>query len=545
MRNELIAGSIWTALGLTAASAGLDAAEVHVVPARGNDSNPGTRAEPFRTLRHAVTVINPGDTVVLHEGTYPVPPEPNAQDGEGREQFDRGSFELRRSGTAERAITFRAGEGENVVISTRGNGFTLDPELNLSGFVFDGLELADCAVNSFTAKADHVTVRNCILHGSGMALKNNDRARRHHHLLIENCTICNFRGIPLFPDNVDKCVIRQNVLVDSGSVSMDPGGVSDLVIENNFVVNTGHRVGALKLRWGNVEPLSGPNCNGTIVRRNVFVNGHKYVVLLASANGAMVYHNTLCYLSADPMRRGVIYMQRDPVDIAPGRPYGPNKNNVVKNNILYHAARPNVLGAWGTNSLISMNRDMTVDFDDQQIDGNLYYARYDVPYITMGPTTIDCGHLRGWGAGYDTHSLVGVEPGFVDARPVAGPEGFAVRATSPCVDAGLVLTRARGGGRGRTLPVTDARYFTDGCDMIPGDRIVIADGPPVRVLDRDITTNVLTLDREVRWSDGDPVGLPYGGSGPDIGAYEHGMDLRIGQAVGRERISADRTEEGP
>ena len=51
------------------------------------------------------------------------------------------------------------------------------------------------------------------------------------NLLIENCTIYNFRGIPLFPDNVERCVIRNNIICDSGSVAMDPGGVSDMVIE--------------------------------------------------------------------------------------------------------------------------------------------------------------------------------------------------------------------------------------------------------------------------------------------------------------------------
>lgn len=45
------------------------AADYFVSPA-GSDSNPGTMAQPFRTLGHAVTFLSPGDTCYLREGTY-------------------------------------------------------------------------------------------------------------------------------------------------------------------------------------------------------------------------------------------------------------------------------------------------------------------------------------------------------------------------------------------------------------------------------------------------------------------------------------------
>jgi len=45
---------------------------------------------------------------------------------------------------------------------------------------------------------------------------------------------------------------------------------------------------------------------------------------------------------------------------------------------------------------------------------------------------------------------------------------------------------------------------------------------PARVLKADIASNTLTLDRDLRWEKGDPVSLPYAGTNPDIGAFEHG-----------------------
>ena len=36
----------------------------------GNDSNPGTIEEPFSTISHAISVIGPGDTILVLSGRY-------------------------------------------------------------------------------------------------------------------------------------------------------------------------------------------------------------------------------------------------------------------------------------------------------------------------------------------------------------------------------------------------------------------------------------------------------------------------------------------
>lgn len=55
----------------------------------GSDANPGTFAQPFRTIQKAVTVVSPGDTIVVHPGTY------------------TGKVTIRRSGAAGKFITLR------------------------------------------------------------------------------------------------------------------------------------------------------------------------------------------------------------------------------------------------------------------------------------------------------------------------------------------------------------------------------------------------------------------------------------------------------
>ncbi len=43
--------------------------EYHVSPS-GNDSNPGTLSSPWLTVQHAAGSVSPGDTVIIHTGTY-------------------------------------------------------------------------------------------------------------------------------------------------------------------------------------------------------------------------------------------------------------------------------------------------------------------------------------------------------------------------------------------------------------------------------------------------------------------------------------------
>jgi hypothetical protein len=102
---------------------------------------------------------------------------------------------------------------------------------------------------------------------------------------------------------------------------------------------------------------------------------------------------------------------------------------------------------------------------------------------------------------------------------------FALAEDSPARDAGRFLTKAVRGGSGKELRVADARCFYDGFGIEGerGDLVVVGKAKALaRVLKADLEANTLTLDRELRWQEGDPVNLPYAGSAPDIGAFEHG-----------------------
>lgn len=69
------------------------------VAVNGDDTHPGTRKAPFRTIQHAASVAQPGDVITVHEGTY-------------QERIDppRGGL------SDDQRIVFQAAEGAEVII---------------------------------------------------------------------------------------------------------------------------------------------------------------------------------------------------------------------------------------------------------------------------------------------------------------------------------------------------------------------------------------------------------------------------------------------
>jgi hypothetical protein len=80
------------------AAAAAAATEVHVAPG-GSDADPGTDAKPLATIQAAVNRLQPGDTLLIHGGTY------------------RETVTFPRSGIADKPITLRPYRDEKVVVS--------------------------------------------------------------------------------------------------------------------------------------------------------------------------------------------------------------------------------------------------------------------------------------------------------------------------------------------------------------------------------------------------------------------------------------------
>lgn len=90
----------------------------YYVSPQGNNNNPGTIIHPWRTIRKAASMVEPGDVVYIRDGVY------------------QESVNISTSGTGNAPIYFQAYPGENPVID--GNNFTIPdydwgPLLTISG----------------------------------------------------------------------------------------------------------------------------------------------------------------------------------------------------------------------------------------------------------------------------------------------------------------------------------------------------------------------------------------------------------------------------
>jgi len=118
--------------------AGLFATDYHVAK-NGDDSNDGSEATPFLTISKAAGIAVAGDVIFIHEGTY--------------EETIRPA----RSGTNGNPITFKAVEGDQVIVTAMQalNGFTqdagdiykvtIDWDLGQENFVMNGSTAMDLA----------------------------------------------------------------------------------------------------------------------------------------------------------------------------------------------------------------------------------------------------------------------------------------------------------------------------------------------------------------------------------------------------------------
>lgn len=119
-----------------------------------------------------------------------------------------------------------------------------------------------------------------------------------------------------------------------------------------------------------------------------------------------------------------------------------------------------------------------------------------------------------------------VDPLFVN--PEQG--SYQLKAESECIDKAKPLTETSANGTGIEIPVKDALYFTSGYGLVDGDLIRI-NSQRLMVISIDYDSNTITVDREFAWEKGEELFLNYEGKAPDLGAFESGINTKIGTEI--------------
>jgi hypothetical protein len=271
----------WLALGLVsimmAGAPGRSARagggmEYYVAP-NGSDSSDGSRSHPFATIEKAAEVVNPGDTVIVRDGTY------TDLDEEGT------MVRVRRSGTAEAPITFRAEHRWRAVLDGQHNkgkyAWSLWHAKELCYVHVEGFEIRGFSSHGFSlqSKTHHILIRGNHIHHIG-----NIETTTHYGLDgsydSESCSYITYDG---------------NVIHDIGRIgpptvnfNLDHGiytcGDHNVITNNVFYDN--------KAGWG-VQVAGYDTVDDLVISNNTFVGGKSrgHVVLWQPCHNVLIQNN--------------------------------------------------------------------------------------------------------------------------------------------------------------------------------------------------------------------------------------------------------------
>lgn len=273
-------------------------AATYYVATTGNDSNPGTLSQPFKSFSQGVSMLQPGDTLYIRGGLY-------------TEQINLS----RKSGTASAWITIAGYPGETVTIryvdplpasygpiKARGpRGYLIFENLILDGinttdeskwqirdgnhhFILRNLEIKNFPTSALFVSADDVTIQNCRFRDNTSSGEPGKRGYGVYYSygsngLIEGNDIFTQvgGGIQVYPGPVSNLVIRGNKIHDNNTTVNSPiggiivlsthGPISNVSIYNNLIYNNGS------------SPKSGPS-------PGIRVEG-------AQTTGTKIWHNTI------------------------------------------------------------------------------------------------------------------------------------------------------------------------------------------------------------------------------------------------------------
>lgn len=383
------------AFGLAAllACPAAQAAIRHVAPPpTGSDSNPGTEAQPWATLQHAASRVQPGDTIRVRTGNY-------------------AGAQFTTSGSAAQPIVLEAAPGASPAITADNprtpDGINLEGAsyMTVRGFTVNGRTRA--GIRAVTC--DHVTISNNRMDQNGrwgiltgfcddLLIEGNvtSRSAAEHGIYVSN--------------SGDRPVIRRNtswgnrangIHMNGDAEQGGDGVISNAVVEANLIYGNGQGGGG-----------SGINMDGvrdSLIRNNLIHASHASGISLYRIDGGQpssgnrVLANTVLVASDG----------RWALNIQDG-----SGGNIVRNNILWNAHGSRGSIDISANSLAGFNSDYNVVMDRLTTNG--------------GDSVLTLAQWRAQ-TGQDAHSRVAT-PAQLFVAPAQ--DDYHLSATSPALDTG-------------------------------------------------------------------------------------------------------------
>jgi Ca2+-binding RTX toxin-like protein len=512
--------------------AGPASAALFFVSPAGSDANPGTEQLPWRTIAKANSTLGPGDTVFIMAGQY------------------RERIEPARSGTAGNFITYAAYRDDTPVI-TAPPGRIAIVLVNRSFIRIDGLTVTGQA--PFTQSniqewgllqgANNNIVQNSSFQFAqgvqGFNLLDSDFNQFLNNRFDNVGSFERNAGDVIAINCSDRNLFEGNTMTRGGHNLMqifgDRNVIRENVFNNRWGPNIGYRALTLSANRRFCETAMGRNLfedntimnslvtfdmretvatkiegTGQIMRHNVFFNNLDTAIsssirppTITEVRLNRIYNNTL-YLSGSLWRINDF-----------GNP-GPANFNKFQNNAV-------VIAGDDEEIRINFTAPGRTPLENNQFIANAFHRTSGTErYVINGIGTVTLEFLQ---ANFSQFFRDNIEapPDFVSVNPDS-PQAFRLQPGSPLINRGQPLTTTVAPGSGRSVPVADAQFFSDGFGVVPGDLVEIDRSAPVRVTQVDYGTETLVLDSAREWPSGALVSLPFNGTAPDIGAFESGED---------------------
>ena len=468
----------------------------------GDDNNPGTLFQPWKTISKANKSLKAGDTVYIREGRY-------------NEKIAPGN-----SGAKGRYITYKNFRNERAVITGGKRRLNLGIDLRDVDYIkIDGIILDGMSAKPYKKMKEWVIIHNSnynVIQNCKMSYCKGwfgikiDKECQYNRIINNILHHCGFQEPPRSDDYGDiiGCFGSYN-LIEGNDVSYGGHNLFELrygkynIVRNNNFHNHWGRNGGLQVdiskeelesgynlieknriiyatHWhNNVYPNPGMQCcqPHAIIRFNEFYEnfGHGlmvYCTTLGEGSFTKIYHNVFYHNGYNDRRK-----DKEALLLADwSQGLGEFRQVSIKNNIFYSNKKPGIKfeGKKGTNQ-------------DHVIMNNLESG----------------------------------DPRFRDKSNF----DFHLKPNSPCIEAGIYLTYTTSSGKGTQIPVEDAGYFCDGFGLIEGDIIQLEhQSKTYRIIDLDYRNNIITIDKAASWNKGQGVSLTYNGFAPDIGAYEYVLE---------------------
>ena len=122
--------------------------EYYVSP-RGADNNDGSESNPWKTIQHAQTVLNPGDIVSVKNGVY------------------KEALIITSGGTQGLPIAYIAYPGHTPIIDATGHFAGINIKSGTEYIIVDGFQIENSNEGIYVFKSNHITIKNCIVRNMG------------------------------------------------------------------------------------------------------------------------------------------------------------------------------------------------------------------------------------------------------------------------------------------------------------------------------------------------------------------------------------------